>query len=273
MTDNNSLLQFFAHYIESQLGIVYMEANYFQLEHRLKDIASQLGLSGIEELHQKARIGIEGQMKGLILDLATNNETSFFRDGSIFKALSEYMVPALCQTSPKNRLSLWSAASSSGQEAYSIAMELAELQAKNSATPGFSMLVSDISDTILKRAKEGKYSQLEIQRGLPAKLQEQYFEKLENDYWKVKSSLQSHMEFKKLNLLGDWGSIGPFDIIFVRNVLIYQSVENKKKVIAHMHEKLNPGGFLVLGAAESLFGLSDKFKQVAHNGAIIYQRL
>jgi chemotaxis protein methyltransferase CheR len=273
MIENHTALKFFASFIEAELGIVYLEANYFQLEHRLKDIATQLGFANIDELHQKARMGIEGQMKSLLLDLATNNETSFFRDPAIFKALGELILPTLMADPSKRPIRIWSAASSSGQEAYSIAMELHEFKQREPNFTSYSMLVSDISDTILKRARAGKYSQLEVQRGLPARLLVQHFEKEDNDVWHVKPHLQEGMEFKRLNLLSDWGYIGPFDVVFVRNVLIYQAVENKKKVIAQIYEKLNPNGFLVMGAAESLFGVSDQFRQLSHGTAIVYQKI
>ncbi|MGE3609334.1 MAG: protein-glutamate O-methyltransferase CheR [Bacteriovoracaceae bacterium] len=271
MRDKNEILRFFAKYIESELGIIYVEANYFQLEHRLENIVNILGYQDLNDLYVKSQTGISGQMKSYLLDLATNNETSFFRDGSVFKALSATMIPEIASRQSSG-ISIWSAASSSGQEAYSIMMEVSELAKKTSIPPVY-MLVSDVSETILNRAKEGTYSSLEIQRGLPANLMVEYFEKSENDSWKVKSKLQEHMTFKKINLLESWGSIGPFDIIFVRNVLIYQDVENKKKVIAEMHKRLNPNGYLVLGAAESMFGISNDFKQVASEGAIIYQKV
>jgi chemotaxis protein methyltransferase CheR len=270
--ENNFILQFFAKYVESELGIVYLEANYFQLEHRLKEIASIMGMGGIDELYHLASNGIDGKLKNLLLDMATNNETSFFRDVSVFKALSEFMVPTLLASEGKTSINIWSAASSSGQEAYSIAMELQEYKQKSSDFFSFTILVSDISEAILKRASEGKYSKLEVQRGLSSELLNKYFHQADGDSWQVKSSLSSVMTFKKINLLNSWDGIGPFDIIFVRNVLIYQSVENKKKIIGQIHKKLNPNGFLVMGAAESLFGISDEFKQLSHGTSIVYQK-
>jgi chemotaxis protein methyltransferase CheR len=271
MSIREGILQFFAAYIELQLGIIYVEANFFQLEHRLKDIATQLGYADVDALYQEAQKGITGIMKSLLLDLATNNETSFFRDTSIFKALSGLIIPELCKNGDKSSLRIWSAASSSGQEAYSVAIEIAEMKNVN-GNPSMQMLVSDVSEKILERAKKGEYSQLEIQRGLPAKLIVQYFDKMDSDRWKVKPFLQQSMTYKKINLLDAWGGIGPFDIVFIRNVLIYQSVENKKKVIENVHKNLEPGGFLILGAAESLFGISDKFDQAEHERAIVYRK-
>lgn len=266
------ILNFFAKYIEKELGIIYVEANFFQLEHRLRDISTQLGFASIDELYSKARVGITGSMKSLLLDLATNNETSFFRDMSIFKALSSHIIPELSSDPFKSVINIWSAASSSGQEIYSIAMELEELRKTGFKMPMLRFLASDVSDTILKRAKIGEYSQIEIQRGLAAKLMIEYFTKTPTDYWQIKSHLQQSITFKKINLLEEWGEIGKFDVIFIRNVLIYQNVENKKKVIENIYSRLNPKGFLILGAAESLFGVSERFKQIAVDKAIIYQR-
>lgn len=270
--EHQPILKFFADYIEAELGIVYVEANYFQLQHRIENIATQLGFATIQDLHQAARAGIAGQMKSLLLDLATNNETSFFRDNSIFKALSEFMVPELIKNGNKTSIQVWSAASSAGQEVYSIAMEIDQARSANSAIPPLKMLASDVSDTILKRAETGVYTQLEVQRGLPARLMIQYFDKDEKDQWVVKSPLKSGITFKKINLLHNWGAIGPFDIVFCRNVLIYQGVENKKKIIKEIWNLLNPGGYLVLGAAESLFGLSDNFEQLTHGPAVFHRK-
>jgi len=269
---NQDVLKFFADYIENQLGIIYVEANYFQLEHRLKDIAVQLGFADVVELYQSARSGISGQMKSLLLDLATNNETSFFRDASIFKALSECIIPDLIKNPNRRVINLWSAAASSGQEVYSVAMEIDQARLQNPSIPPIKYLASDVSDTILKRAEAGVYSQLEVQRGLPARLMITYFDKNEQDLWVVKSSLRRDISFTKINLLHDWGYIGPFDIIFCRNVLIYQSVENKKKIIKEIWKRLSPGGYLVLGAAESLFGLSNDFDQLVHGTAVFHRK-
>jgi chemotaxis protein methyltransferase CheR len=270
--DNLGILKFFADYIQSELGIIYVEANYFQLEHRLKDIATQLGFSDIMMLHDAARSGISGEMRSLLLDLATNNETSFFRDQSIFKALSDYIIPDLIKTGRRPFLSIWSAASSSGQEVYSIAMEIDQARQLNFEIPQFKILATDVSDTILKRAQTAAYSQLEVQRGLPAKLMLHYFDKNDEDKWVVKSFIRSGINFKKLNLLHSWGDIGTFDIVFCRNVLIYQSVENKIRIIKEILNRINPGGYLILGAAESLYGLSHDFEQHVSGTAVFYRK-
>lgn len=270
--ENLATLKFFADFIEAELGIIYVEANYFQLEHRLKDIAVQLGFSDLRALHNAAMSGITGHMKSLLLDLATNNETSFFRDQSLFRALSESMIPDLIKNGNKPVLNIWSAASSSGQEVYSIAMEVDQARSMNLSVPHIKILASDVSETILKRAELGEYSQLEVQRGLSSKMLLHYFDKNDQDKWMLKSIYKNGITFKKINLLHHWGGIGTFDIIFCRNVLIYQSVENKIKIIKELCNHLNPGGYLLLGAAESLFGLSQDFEQLVHGGAVFYRK-
>lgn len=271
---NQSMLKFFADYIEANLGIVYVEANYFQLEHRLQQIVTQLGFMNLEDLYGKAKIRIDGMMKNLLLDLATNNETSFFRDAAIFKAFSQFVVPETIEVGGLlSSINVWSAACSSGQEAYSIAMEYEGCRQANPGLPRLSMRLSDISETILKRAQEGLYSQLEVQRGLPARNLIQYFDKVDDDKWRVKSILKTGIEFKKINLLEEWGrDHGPFHVIFCRNVLIYQNVDNKKKVIEKLCNHLAPRGFLFLGAAESMFGISNSFEQLESHGAIVHRK-
>lgn len=271
MATQPAYLKFFADYIEQQIGIVYSESNYFQLEHRLSDIITLLGFKDMDELWKKAQTGIHGQFRDLLLDVATNNETSFFRDPSIFQALTQNLIPDLGLG--KNSVKIWSAAGSSGQEAYSIAMSLEQAKLASAQFPDYQIQVSDISERILKRSEEGVYSQLEVQRGLPARLLIEYFEKVGEASWRVKPRLRERMSFRKLNLLEPFPTgLGPFDIIFCRNVLIYQSVENKVQVLERLYQKLNPGGFLVLGAAETLLGLSKSFKQVQFGTAVAYKK-
>lgn len=270
MTDT-IILKFFAEYIEKHLGIVYTDANYFQLEHRLRDISHQLGLKDVPELYSKAQVSIEGAFKALLLDLATNNETSFYRDSQVFTALGKFIIPDLLRkfNNPAS-INIWSAAASSGQEVYTIAMELETMRKDIPGFPQTTIFATDISDTILKRAQAGIYSQLEVQRGLPARQLADYFDPIDKDQWQVKDFIKRSVSFAKLNLLDHWAGIGPFDIVYCRNVLIYQNVENKKKVLQQIHRVMKPGGYLILGAAESLFGLSDAFEQFNDEKTIVY---
>ncbi len=275
MATDSSRLKFFAKFIEEQIGIIYSETNYFQLEHRLNDIVTLLGYKDVDDLWTRAQAGIDGQLRDLLLDLATNNETSFFRDAALFEALIKNLVPDLkSQSSSLAKVQIWSAAGSTGQEAYSIAMAMDQARRADSVFPDFEIFVSDISERVLSRSKEGLYSQLEVQRGLPAKMLIEYFEKEGESSWRVKASLREKLRFKKLNLLESIpSSVGIFDIVFCRNVLIYQSVENKIAVVDRLLKLIAPNGYLLLGAAESMLGVSTAVKQLQFGTAVAYKKI
>jgi chemotaxis protein methyltransferase CheR len=277
---SNVQLKFFADFIEAKLGIIYVQDNYYQLQKRLDNIACQMNFSSTEELWQKAQAGIFGQMKMLLLDLATNNETSFFRDPAIFKTIDERILgsPKFSGENPPP-LKIWCCATSTGQEVYSLAMLLSIWQRLNPKRT-FSFLATDYSERVLGQAEAGRYSQLEIQRGLPATMLVRHFHNeskgeasgSHSPGWLVNDDLKKNITFKQQNLLESFGSIGPFDLVMCRNVLIYQNVEGKSKIIAKIAEKIAPDGFLVMGAAESLTGLSDAFDLRQFDRSVIYQK-
>ncbi len=273
MNTPQHILQFFADYILKELGIMYKDANFYQLETRLIEIAKQTGAESIEALYQQCRGGITPQARLLILDLATNNETSFFRDAQIFTALEEYCLKRL-MTSPNWSVNLWSAACSFGQEIYSIAMTFKKIQLRY---PGFryAITATDISDRALEKARSGLYSQLEIQRGLPAAMLVRHFEQVgqaTSYQWRVRDELKQSISFSKQNLLHSFHHLGQFDIVFCRNVLIYQPVPNKSDIIHRISQVLRPGGILFLGAAESLIGISDALEMIRQDKVTYYER-
>jgi chemotaxis protein methyltransferase CheR len=271
-------LRYFADFIEKEIGIVYSEVNYYQLESRLEDIAKQLGFSDPMALWEKAKLaGMNGSMKLLLIDTATNNETSFFRDPMVFKAIRTVLNTLIAKKAANyERLRIWSAACSTGQEIYSLAIMLEEMGAKTPFT--YEILATDISERVLKRAAEGRYSQLEVQRGLAATQLVKYFKPetptTANDpaNWSINSELKRNISFQKLNLLDPWPGHKTYDIILCRNVLIYQTIENKKKVVAKITDVLEPGGYLILGGAESLIGISDALDYVTIEGAVVYRK-
>lgn len=263
-------LVFFAKYIERELGIVYSDSNYFQLQNRLEEIIKQLGMKDSEELWKKCQIGIEGQLKQLLLDVATNNETSFFRDPKIFKAIENYVLPQWLKKTSGGVLNIWSAACSFGQEVYSLSMLLNEYKLKAPSLQ-WRIFATDIAERALKKSKSATYSQLEVQRGLSAAQLVKYFDKGEQNNWVIKKEFQRNIEFRKQNLLDPFTGVGSFDLVLCRNVLIYQRVENKKNVLERVAKQLNPGGHLILGAGESLMGVTDAFQQVQAESVIFYQ--
>lgn len=270
---NNSQLKFFANFIETHLGIVYEETNYFQLEQRLDRIAQALGISDVLELYTKATTQMPADMKTLLLDIATNNETSFFRDPKVFSALETTVIPSLRTKFPQaTRFRFWSAASSTGQEPYSIAMIVDEFMAKNPGHPSFELMATDISESVLKKAKEGVYSQLEVQRGLPAARMVKYFKKLDENMWQLRPDVANKVQFSKFNLLDSPAAFAQFHVIFCRYVLIYQDATRKKRILNSLIDCLLPGGYIFLGGSESTIGLTDRLQQVASEGAIYYER-
>lgn len=267
------ILKHFAQFIETELGIVYAEHNYFQLQNRLEEIAKLIGEKSLQDLYEKSQKGIAGAFRQLLLDVATNNETSFFRDPKIFKALEHTILPKFREsTNGLEKMNIWSAASSTGQEALSTAMTIKEWNLKNKANVQFSISATDISERVLARAQAAQYSQLEVQRGLPAPYMIKYFKKDEQDRWTASSELTQNISYKKLNLKNIFSFQQNFYLIMCRNVLIYQSVEGKKDILNRMAKILSPGGYLILGSGESLLGLSSDFEQVNLDGAVIYQR-
>lgn len=261
-----NMLQFFAKYIESELGIIYAEHNYFQLQNRLEEIAKLMGVS-LEKLSEQAQSGIHGTLKQLLLDIAANNETSFFRDPRIFQAIENVIL----KSNPQN-LRIWSAASSTGQEALSMAILIREYNLKNAGNIKFSILGSDISERVLERAKSATYTQLEVQRGLPMPLMIRYFSKDNEDRWTATAELSRMIEYKKINLKDNFSFTEKFDLVLCRNVLIYQNVEGKKDILGRVTAAMGAGGYLILGAGESLLGLSDAFEQISENGSILYRK-
>lgn len=274
-TLKNDMLTFFSDTIEKETGILYTESNSYLLESRLRELAGTLGYASADEmwLEVKKR-GLKPAEKDMILDLSTNNETSFFRDPEVFDFFKNEFLAK--RTERGQKVKIWCAASSTGQEPYTLAMIMDQPGELGSGRT-YELLATDFSQRVLARCREGVYSQLEVQRGLPAPLLVKNFDQVTSENsvspkFRIKDHLRKHITFSHLNLLGQWPALGPFNIIFCRNVLIYQDVQNKKQVISRMAKLLLPGGYLVLGGAESLIGLSEDFEMELHGKACVYRR-
>jgi chemotaxis protein methyltransferase CheR len=267
-----NVLSFFAKYIEKELGIVYSEFNHFQLQNRLEEIAKILGLAGPDALYDLAQKPLAPTVKQLLLDIATNNETSFFRDPKLFRGFEKLILPLLAEKgTPSAPARIWSAACSTGQEPYSLALLLDQHQETMKKKVHAQIVATDISARVLDRARAGRFTQLEAQRGLPSPLLLKYFQKDAESFWTISPEIRSRISFETKNLLQPFDSLGKFDVIFCRNVLIYQSVPNKTEIIKRLSAALRPGGYLVLGAGESLIGLSEAFDGRKAEEAIVYQ--
>lgn len=268
------MLEFFAKFIESELGIIYAEHNLYQLEKRLRDICTSLEIVNEDALFHKAQSeGITGHFKSLLLDIATNNETSFFRDQKLWLAIEKHLYPLWRESNPTAKtFNAWSAACSFGQEPYSLAMKFSEMRNRDPNILPVNILATDISSRALEKAKSGQYSQLEVQRGMPISLLIKYFRKDEKDIWVINDEIKKQVQFQSLNLLNLARFAGKFDLILMRNILIYQNSSKKKSIISNLSNNLCSNGFLVLGSAESLIGLSDGFEQIIKDGAVIFRQ-
>ena len=267
MTDQ--CLKFFSDFYLKHLGIVYAENNFFQLEKRILSVLKKFELNEPEALVEIVKNGKNSAITEHLLDVGTNNETSFFRDTTVFNMLRDYWIPKWFET--HSELRIWSAASSTGQEAYSMSILLNEFKSKN-PTIRYSIVGTDMSQRALEQAKKAQYSELEIQRGMPTSFLLKYCQQTGDGDWKLNRSVTAPVTFHRLNLIETWPNLGVFDLVLCRNVLIYQSVEGKKKIFKKLAQRLSPNGTLILGSSENLVGLSDEFDQHLVQGAIIYDK-
>ncbi|MFA7613900.1 MAG: protein-glutamate O-methyltransferase CheR [Candidatus Caldatribacteriota bacterium] len=269
---NNEVLNFFSKYIEQEIGIIYSEQNLYQLKNRLEEVIKTLNIPDVKTLYQDILSNSPRFKKQVLLDIATNNETSFFRDPRVFNAIGTVLSDLVEKTQKDNQeLRIWSAATSTGQEPVSVAILMEELREALKTNIKYSILCSDISERVLNYAQNGKYSDLEVGRGLRSDLLTKYFSE-ENSKWKVDSKISQRMTFLKHNLKDPCSHLGKFHLVLCRNILIYQNVESKKEILSHLAHSIHSGGYLVLGAGESLMGLSDLFTQTIVEGAVFYRR-
>jgi chemotaxis protein methyltransferase CheR len=211
-----------------------------------------------------------GTLVAKVVDAMTTNETSFFRDNHPFDALAKHVLPELVKArAAERRLSFWCGASSSGQEPYTISMVLREALA---AHPGWqtSLLATDLSAEMLERTRAGRYSQLEVNRGLPVTMLVKHFDKVGTE-WQVKPELRSMVQTRALNLAVPFPAMGPFDVVFLRNVLIYFDTPTKKAVLDRVRRVLRPGGYLFLGGAETTLTIDDAWERVVLDRATAYR--
>jgi chemotaxis protein methyltransferase CheR len=239
----------------------------YLVESRLIPLARDAGHPGVDAYVRAVRAAQREQDLAEIVDALTTNETSWFRDNTPFSALRTHIVPALRADRPVlDGLRVWSAACSTGQEPYSLAMTLADVLGPGSR---FAITATDLSDRVLAQARSGRYSQLEINRGLPAPMMVRYFQRNGHE-WQVADELRRTITFQKHNLL-DLPPAGPFDIVFLRNVLIYFDLETKRSILSRVHRVLRPGGFLVLGAAETTIGVDGDWERVPVERGSVYR--
>ena len=240
----------------------------YLVESRLAPIARQFGDESVNQLVGRLRRG-DRKLSDAVVDALTTNETSWFRDNHPFKAFTDRLLPEVA-AQHKGTVDIWSAACSSGQEAYSLAMLMLDWLPMHAPALRPRIIGTDISPTMVERASAGRFSQLEVNRGLPAQYLVKYFDQVGRD-WQLRAEVRNLTKFQRGNLAQAPIGVPACDVVFLRNVLIYFDQATKRQVLQHVRKVLKPGGFLVLGGAESAMSLDAAFERVDLDKAVVFR--
>ena len=271
----NALNQYDLDYIRELVrrhsAIVLEQDKNYLIETRLNPLARELGLASLQDLMISLRANRINNLDRRVVEAITTHETLFFRDAHPFEALRTVILPELiAKRPPSQNLTIWCAACSSGQEPFSVAMLVREHFPDLVRANRLRIVATDLSDAILSRAREGLYSQIEVNRGLPAAMLIKYFTK-RGLQWQIKPEIRRMVEFQQGNLATAWPSLPPLDLIFIRNVLIYFGVDTKKAILAKVRAVLKPDGYLFLGTSETTLNLDTAFEPVLIGKTLCYQ--
>lgn len=258
MSLNPQDFQYLSNLLKVRSGLVLTEDKHYLLESRLLPILRRLKLDSMTALVARLKANTDNDILTEITEAMTTNETSFFRDTKPFDQFRQVTLPHLIANAKNGKIRIWSAACSTGQEPYSLAMCVLEEAAKMGGAQ-VEIIATDLASHVLKKAEEGLYTQFEVQRGLPVMMMVKYFEQ-RGDKWRIRDNLRSMITFKKANLLEDVSHLGLFDMVFCRNVLIYFDVPTKVKALEGIHARMLPHAVLALGSAETVYGITDTFK-------------
>jgi chemotaxis protein methyltransferase CheR len=259
--------QFLQQHVYTQSGIVIEADKHYLIESRLSPIVRQLGLGSINDLCALLQATHETDVGRQVVEAMTTNETYFFRDPGHYDAIRSVLVPRLKEERrDSKRLRFWSAASSTGQEAYSLAMLLLEAGLSDW---NIQILGTDFSSQVLARARAGRYQQIEVNRGLPAALLVKYFRRSGVD-WQLSEAVRQMARFEAIDLRQSMRALGPFDLVFCRNVMIYFDAETRKNILRELYGTLFRGGWLLLGGAETAFGVEEWFERQTVGSAVVY---
>ena len=242
----------------------------YLIETRLAPLARQTGFDSLQALIASLRTNPGADLRDRVIEAMFTHETSFFRDGHPFEILKSMILPnLLAKRSPSQNLTIWCAACSSGQEPFSVAM-LAREHFPDLARGRLRTIATDLSEPILARARDGLYTQTEINRGLPPALLARYFDK-QGSCWRLKLEIRRMVDFQRSNLAEEWPNLPSPDIIFMRNVLIYFDQETKKSILSKIRKTLKPDGYLILGSSETTLNLDPTFESISIGKTVCYQ--
>ena len=268
MSLSQSDFTFVSGLVRREAAIMLAPGKEYLVEARLMPVARAVGAASVADFLADLQRRPNQAHQTRVIDALTTNETSWFRDREPFSALAEVVLPELVKSrSDARKVRLWSAASSSGQEAYSLAITMQE---HLPALWSYEILGSDISTEMIARATAAEYSQIEVNRGLPASQLVQYFERA-GAHWRITPALRRSVSFRPMNLTAPLPPLPPFDVIFLRNVLIYFDVRTKQSVLGGVARLLRPDGWLFLGAAETTIGIDDNYERVAAGRTSAYR--
>lgn len=257
--------------VRTQSALALDPGKEYLVESRLDPLARQEGFGSIEQMIGGLRLALPGELHRKVVEAMTTNETTFFRDARAFVMIAKAILPALIEERQKERsLTIWCAACSTGQEPYSLAMLLRE---HRPSLDGWTIRIigSDISRAVLARARTGRYSQMEINRGLPANMLVKYFVQ-HGTTWEVRPEITRMVEFRELNLIHPWPGLPIAQLVLMRNVLIYLDVDTRKAILERTSRLMDPRGYLLLGGAETTTTLDDSFEPISLEGAVCFQR-
>jgi len=247
-----------AEFLKQRSGLALTQDKLYLIETRLQPIVRNHGMKDIMEMIARLKAGsLPPVVITEITEAMTTNESMFYRDTKPFEYLTKVMVPAL-KAAGRTHLRIWSAACSTGQEPYSIVMSLKEMGAALGSMT-FEVIATDLNEKVLERARAGVFTQFEVQRGLPITMLVKYFKQQPGNLWEIQPAAKTPVKFMAMNLLDSYALLGRFDIVFCRNVLIYFDDKGKSQVLDKLSNALNPPGFLMLGGAETILSLSNKY--------------
>lgn len=277
--DNVDQLEFdqFRQFLEEACGISLGDNKQYLVTNRMRRLMDDHKITSFAELVRHLKTGVNRKLKEQVIDAMTTNETFWFRDIYPYEHLKDTLFPQLMSGNNKmfGPVRIWSAACSSGQEPYSISMMVEEYRQRSMgalARP-VQIVATDLSTTILDQARKGEYDKMSVTRGLSGERLEKYFDKIEGENWKIKSTLRERIDFRALNLMDSYAGLGKFDIVFCRNVLIYFNADLKRQILQKIHASLRPQGILYLGSSEGLAGAADLFEMVRCEPGILYKAI
>lgn len=261
----------FRAFLENACGIVLGDNKQYLITSRLHKLLDAFQISSIGSLLDILKKNPNSELRMLVIDAMTTNETLWFRDGYPFRVLDEVILPEFADNR-KRQVKIWSAACSTGQEPFSISMVVSEYMSGKGRglLKDVQITATDISPTVLKQARIGSYDELSLGRGLPIERRQRFFDH-KGEQWQVKDEVKDRVKFIELNLMKNFTSLGKFDVIFCRNVLIYFSSELKRDILNRLSLSLEPGGYLFLGGSESITTYADGFDTLRYSGGLVFR--